>query len=262
MKTAESRATLSLIKHSPTLTHVLQAFIRSSSSSASKNDSLLPTDSVRSTQSGIVTRMSKSNAPSNKGGSSNAQKHLHSRVSYLYRAASYLASRSAGKQAEEQNLSEQAVPESTGNQEKQEKPSPSAGGNVVTPLKESTIGPAKQTASQSGSFSVCDEASVRLMLSHVKRISRKSQLRLSSSMKQSICKRCHVLLVNGRNATQRVENLSRGGKKPWATVLVVTCNACEAAKHFPLGAKRPPKKKDRSGKGTDRIHPETIKDHT
>ncbi|KAL8934093.1 MAG: hypothetical protein Q9211_005410 [Gyalolechia sp. 1 TL-2023] len=209
--------------------------------------------------------MSRSNAPSNKGGCSNAQKHLRSRVSYLYRAASYFAGLSAGKEIVEQNSSKQAVSERTETQErqdKQEKQPPSIAGNVVNQILESTVGPAKQTESQSGPFAVYDEASIRVMLSHVKGISKKSQLRLSSSMKHSICKRCHVLLVNGRNSTQRVENRSRGAKKPWATVLVITCNSCDTAKYFPIGATRPPKKKDRSGKGTDRLHPETVKDHT
>ncbi|KAI4183272.1 MAG: hypothetical protein L6R41_005489 [Letrouitia leprolyta] len=204
--------------------------------------------------------MSKSQGSSNKGGSSNSQKHLHSRVSYLYRAASYLAGAPDRKQAEEQNICKQAVAEPTqsqGNQGNQQGSNPSVLGNVLTQTKENTINPTMQTETQSTMY---DEASVRLMLSHVQGISRKSLFRLPSSMKHSICRRCHVLLVNERNSTQWVENPSRGGKKPWANVLVITCNACETARHFPIGAKRQPRKKDRPSKGTNQTDSENIED--
>lgn len=206
--------------------------------------------------------MSKPNGLSNKGGPSKAQKHLHSRVSYLYRAASYLAGLSIEKQVEEQDIPKQAVSkpiESQGIRRNQEERSSSSPTNVEIQAKDSAIDPIKQTENLSTAY---NEASVRLMLSHVKGISRKSLLRLPSSMKHSICKRCHVLLIHGRNSTQRIENRSRGGKKPWANVLVITCNACGTVRHFPVGAKRPRKRKDRSDKGPDQVHSENTKNQT
>jgi ribonuclease P protein subunit RPR2 len=73
-------------------------------------------------------------------------------------------------------------------------------------------------------------------------VSRKAQLRLALDLKRSMCKSCHTVLVPGRTATQLVENQSKGGKKPWADVVVVSCNFCDGKKRFPAGAKRQPKK--------------------
>lgn len=60
-------------------------------------------------------------------------------------------------------------------------------------------------------------------------------MRLDPSIKRTICKRCDSLLVPGVSSTNRIENPSKGGKKPWADVLVVECNACGAVKRFPVG---------------------------
>lgn len=76
-------------------------------------------------------------------------------------------------------------------------------------------------------------------------VSRKAQLRLSADLKRSMCKSCNAVLVPGHTATQVIENLSRCGKKPWADVLVVSCNRCGSQKRLPVGAKRQPKKKAR-----------------
>lgn len=70
----------------------------------------------------------------------------------------------------------------------------------------------------------------------------KSQIRLSQDVKHSICKRCSAILIPGSTSSSKVENLSRGGKKPWADVLVIECNVCSAQKRFPVGAKRQPRK--------------------
>ena len=78
----------------------------------------------------------------------------------------------------------------------------------------------------------------RLFINHLKAVSLKGQVRLSSKMKHSICRRCDILLVPGFTSTSNLENKSRKGKKPWADVLVVTCTSCGAVKRFPVGAKR------------------------
>lgn len=173
--------------------------------------------------------------------------HLRSRVSYLHQAATYLAGLSAAEVIGKQST----IGPTTYDLSKylDDRPPVSL---PITPISHSA--PNKDYASspsvivsseQPGVSAVYDEAGIRRMLSQIEGISRKGQVRLSSSMKHSMCKRCHLLLVQGRNATQQIENKSRGGKKPWADVLVVTCNACGTAKRFPVGAKRQPSKKDR-----------------
>ncbi|RYP86163.1 hypothetical protein DL769_000775 [Monosporascus sp. CRB-8-3] len=57
-------------------------------------------------------------------------------------------------------------------------------------------------------------------------------------MKHTICKYCDTLLVEGHTSTSFVENQSKGGKKPWADVLVVKCNTCGGLKRFPVQAPR------------------------
>ena len=78
----------------------------------------------------------------------------------------------------------------------------------------------------------------RHLISQLRSVSLKGQIRLSQAMKHSICKRCDALLVPGSTSSTRIENKSRGGKKAWADVLVVTCQSCSAVKRFPVGAKR------------------------
>ncbi|KAJ4297468.1 hypothetical protein N0V90_005359 [Kalmusia sp. IMI 367209] len=76
-------------------------------------------------------------------------------------------------------------------------------------------------------------------------VSRKGQVRLSSDLKRSVCRICNTVLIPGRTATQRIENESRGGKKPWADVLVIECTLCGSKKRFPVGAQRQKKKAER-----------------
>jgi ribonuclease P protein subunit RPR2 len=76
----------------------------------------------------------------------------------------------------------------------------------------------------------------------LQQVSRKAQLRLSVDMKRTICKRCNTILVHGRTATQTLENASKGGKKPWADVLVLECKVCGGKKRFPMGMEKQAKK--------------------
>lgn len=75
----------------------------------------------------------------------------------------------------------------------------------------------------------------RFYLQNLRAIAKKSVMRLDPSIKRTICKRCDSLLVPGVSSTHRIENPSKGGKKSWADVLVVECNACGAVKRFPVG---------------------------
>ncbi|KAI9670911.1 MAG: hypothetical protein M1817_003796 [Caeruleum heppii] len=78
----------------------------------------------------------------------------------------------------------------------------------------------------------------RMLLLQMREVSLKSQIRLPIGVKRSVCKRCHTLLVASSTATISKQNLSRGGRKPWADVFVTQCNACGAEKRVPVGSKR------------------------
>lgn len=74
-------------------------------------------------------------------------------------------------------------------------------------------------------------------LSQAKSVARKAVLRIDPSIKRTICKKCDELLFPGATAVVRLENQSKGGKKPWADVLVVECLKCGMPKRFPVGRK-------------------------
>ncbi|KAF2434870.1 RNAse P, Rpr2/Rpp21 subunit, partial [Tothia fuscella] len=100
-----------------------------------------------------------------------------------------------------------------------------------------------QAQSTSTPYSNEDYGLPRLMASHILQVSRKSVIRLSHEMKRGICKRCTSVLIPGRTSETRIDNKSRGGKRPWADVMVTTCLACGMEKRFPVGAERQTKKK-------------------
>ena len=82
----------------------------------------------------------------------------------------------------------------------------------------------------------------RRMLADLRKVSLKTMMRLSPDMKRTICKFCDTLLVEGRTSSSTVENKSKGGRKPWADVLVVKCTTCGGEKRFPVSARRQPRK--------------------
>ncbi|USP81236.1 uncharacterized protein yc1106_08510 [Curvularia clavata] len=134
-------------------------------------------------------------------------KHLHARSSFLYQAATYLTLQTT-------------PPYSVTTQDNQ---------------PESNAPPNSHSRS-----------SIALALgSDLQQVSRKGQLRLAIDLKRSLCKSCNTILVPGRTATHAIENPSKGGSKPWADVLVVTCGVCGGKKRFPVGAAPREKKKER-----------------
>ena len=78
----------------------------------------------------------------------------------------------------------------------------------------------------------------RHLLSQLRSVSLKSQIRLTPDVKHSICKRCHSMLISGLTSSQFIQNASRSGQKPWANILVVTCDFCGAMKRFPVSHKQ------------------------
>ncbi|KAJ9206497.1 hypothetical protein DTO164E3_738 [Paecilomyces variotii] len=85
----------------------------------------------------------------------------------------------------------------------------------------------------------------RQFISQMRGVSLKSQMRLPIEVKRSFCKRCDIILVPGFNCVERIENASRGRKKPWADVRVVRCTACGTEKRFPQTDRRSKKLSER-----------------
>lgn len=135
-------------------------------------------------------------------------KHLHSRISYLYQAANYLA-----------RVSESTLVVQHGGDNTEVKKDQGVQQEAAKPFVEAS-------------------ALTRHFNSHLRAVSLRSQIRLTPAFKNTICKRCDTLLIPGSTSTSRLENKSCGRKKPWADVLVVACKACGHVKRYPVGAKR------------------------
>lgn len=150
-------------------------------------------------------------ATASKSNGSNApHKHLHSRISFLYQAATFLLATNRQK---------------------------SPGKTDGTP----------RTAGQAGGETKSQLSPEATRLSaHLGGVSRKSQIRLASKMKRTICKRCDSVLIPGMTSSEAITNSSKNGRKPWADVLEVRCSNCGSVKRFPVGIST------RKLKGSDR----------
>jgi ribonuclease P protein subunit RPR2 len=156
------------------------------------------------------TSLSMAKVKSSKGAGGVTNKALHSRVSFLYQAAAYLATR-----------------------EPQCHNSSSADGMGL----HQDVMTVSQTASQDD-IRLPSHALSRRYISDLRAVSLKTQIRLSPSIKHSICKRCDIMLIDGSTCACEVENKSKGGSKPWADVLVRRCKSCGYERKFPCEAKR------------------------
>jgi ribonuclease P protein subunit RPR2 len=95
-----------------------------------------------------------------------------------------------------------------------------------------------EDGSLSGKDSQALRGLARHMVTDLRSVSLKTRIRLSPAMKQTLCKFCDALLVEGQSCTTQVENQSRGGRKAWADVLVRKCHACGNVKRQPIHAQR------------------------
>jgi ribonuclease P protein subunit RPR2 len=143
-------------------------------------------------------------AKAHESGSGIPQRHLHSRISYLNQAATYLAS------AEE--TSERALT-----------------------FKKDQARQIQSTPIQKYSWSIHPQS--RNLLSQLRAVSLKSQIRLTSDLKHSFCRRCNTPLIPGKTSDIGITNDSRQGEKLWADVLVVTCGFCGIVRRHPTGQK-------------------------
>ncbi|KAK0655988.1 RNAse P Rpr2/Rpp21/SNM1 subunit domain-containing protein, partial [Cercophora newfieldiana] len=85
----------------------------------------------------------------------------------------------------------------------------------------------------------------RRLATDLRSVSLKTRIRLSPAVKQAICKFCDSILIEGQSCTSSVENKSRGGKKPWADVMVRKCHTCGRERRYPVSAPRPRRKTER-----------------
>jgi ribonuclease P protein subunit RPR2 len=139
-----------------------------------------------------------------KGPAGVPNRHIYSRASYLYQAGQYLATASQAQDAtKEQSASEKA----SNNRQA------SAAMNVS-----------------------------RLYMADMKAVSLKVLIRQSPAIKRSICKYCSTLQIEGKTCQSVVENASKGGKKPWADVLVIRCSVCQNVKRYPVDCPRQKRK--------------------
>lgn len=154
-------------------------------------------------------------AKGNKGGGAGVQNRaIYSRISFLQQAATFLSS--ATCTAPNQSLS-------SGN-----------------------LSDAESASSRHVSASAPLQGMGRRLATELRAVSLKTRIRLKPAVKRSICKFCDSVLVDGGSCTTTIENRSKGGKKPWADVLVRKCHTCGRERRYPVRASRPPKKRERA----------------
>jgi ribonuclease P protein subunit RPR2 len=160
-----------------------------------------------------------------KGAAGITNKALHSRVSFLYQAAAYLATRAP------QTFENMSSTDCTGpHQDDGRVPNMTPPNGVKLPAL----------------------ALSRLFISDLRCVSLKTQTRLSPAMKHSICKGCNTMLIDGSTCESRIENKSKGGRKSWADILVRKCKGCGYERRFPVEVKRQARRPHRSSNATDR----------
>ena len=143
-----------------------------------------------------------------KGQSGVQNRHIFERISYLYQAADYLSTASRAQQ------------------------------DTSTQM----------TQSQHASQKKATQNVSRHAVSDLRAVSLKVMIRQSPDMKRAMCKFCDTILDEGRTCQSTIENQSKGGKKPWADVLVIRCSTCGNSKRYPVNAARQKRKHLRSEK--------------
>ncbi|KAK4080481.1 hypothetical protein Trihar35433_1586 [Trichoderma harzianum] len=159
-----------------------------------------------------------------KGNPGIQNRHIYTRASYLYQAASYLANCA-------QQTKQQATPQKAQHDDEHS--------STSTLVASSGTGNGPNPEFAHGN----QERKVLMNLSHqvvsdMRSVSLKAQIRQSRSIKQTICKYCDAILIEGKTCYSAVENLSKGGRKPWADVLVTRCGTCGNVKRYPVSAPR------------------------
>ena len=157
----------------------------------------------------------------NNGGVQN--RAIYSRVSFLQQAAVFLSRQSQSQHQQQQ-------------QQQQHQSLPSSTSSALAPL----VPPPTSLEGMS-----------RRLATDLRSVSLKTRIRLSPAVKRTICKYCDSVLIDGSTCTTVIENRSKGGRKPWADVLVRRCHACKKERRYPIEAKRTKRKTERGITGED-----------
>lgn len=173
-----------------------------------------------------------------------SQKHLHSRISYLYQASTYLTHVANQSQAETPCADDEFKKRyGSGGELHRAATAPKAVSGESLPM--SPIEGDHRVPETSSHHISKDFALSRQLLVHLRAVSLRTQIRLTPAVKHTICKRCSLPLVPGSTSTSYIENKSSEGRKPWADVLVTTCTACGTSRRIPMEAKRQVRKESR-----------------
>lgn len=171
-------------------------------------------------------------------------KHHYSRASYLYQAAAYLSAHTASRQdplaaavASPREPDSSTQPDTTVSNEAPESHDAELAADEAKQAKTTTAAAAAATTARP-----LPRGSERYLITHLRGVGLKTHTRLSRDIKRSLCKRCDTLLVPARTSTAGIENASKGGRKPWADVYVVTCLVCGTEKRFPAGMEQQKRK--------------------
>ena len=164
-----------------------------------------------------------------------ANKHLHARVSYLHQAATFLASnrRDFGVDLGAHGLPAKCAQKATSTSE--DCPDLSCPELAADHTADQTN--PKLTGQAQHRMQAC-KGDERRLLAHLRAVSRRGKVPLTTSSKRSICKRCDGLLVVGDSCQTATSNPSRHQRKPWVDIAVYTCQSCGCHKRFPFGSKR------------------------
>ncbi|KAK4124985.1 Rpr2-domain-containing protein [Parathielavia appendiculata] len=89
----------------------------------------------------------------------------------------------------------------------------------------------------------------RRLATDLRAVSLKTRIRLKPAVKQTLCKFCDSVLIEGESCTSTIENKSKGSRKPWADVLVRKCHTCGRERRYPVSAPRSRRKIERGVEG-------------
>ncbi|KAJ5932078.1 hypothetical protein N7516_006567 [Penicillium verrucosum] len=154
--------------------------------------------------------------------SKNSQSHIRARLDYLHQAAAYFQGKST--LTEGQNVKVHKHTSDAGHVD------PENDGHTVDTQQVCSVDQKKTQEPLRNLSRVC--------VSHLRAVAMKTQIRLPVTLKRSVCKRCDTILIPEVTCSHETKNASRGGKKPWADVLVVRCLSCGTEKRFPQTGKR------------------------
>lgn len=175
-------------------------------------------------------------------------KHLHARIAYLDRAVKYLSAQSLAKS---HNGNENVDTEELHDHQPVEGTTTIPPGTLAIDAAHSIANKKPSPGHPSTATFNSPPSGLPLQLNaHLRSVAQKAQIRLAQDLKHAICKICSSPLIEGETCLPSTENLSKGGRKPWADVLVLKCCACGACKRFPIGAKKQKRKSLREAEKT------------